>query len=299
MTKWRVGAIGPTELMIHPAVLIFSLYSLAIGHGMFFLIAAISILLHEAAHAGVAALLGAAPQSLELTPVGAVMRLQDERQLRSWQRGLMLLSGPLATWAICCLALWQPAGGMIPDNLRWMIFTGNLAILILNLLPVLPLDGGRLLTLLLEYFLPQIAADRVMRSLGYLAGTGLILLNIWCSAALGGWNLSLAFAGCCILYSANASTLTRAMDELRSFMNRKIMLENRGVVRTVTLTVLSTVTLRQIVRKLPGRRMIEVCCLQPGSQRVLGRLTEPELIEHYLNAPGAAIGDCVAPQGKD
>ena len=83
-----------------------------------------------------------------------------------------------------------------------------------------------MLGLLLEKLLPLRIARLTIRTTGMTVGVMMILLNIYASLRLNGWNLSLAFAGCCMLYTSSVATTTHAAAELRYFMDRKIGLEH-------------------------------------------------------------------------
>ncbi len=291
MTRWRVAAVGKTEIYLHLAMVLYAVYALLTGHGTFILIASASILLHEGAHAAVAALCGHAPARIELTPLGAVMRMEDEERLPPLKRCLMLLAGPCLTLCLCWLALRATACGWVEADTGRLMFMANLSVLLLNLLPVLPLDGGRIVTLILGLFLPPRITVRIMRGMTVLFGFTLIALNLWCSWKLGGWNLSLAFAGCCMLYSASVVHLTAAMEELRSYLDRKIHLEGRGFARVHCIAVLHNQPIRRLVKQLPHRRIACFCCLQAGSLKPVGWMTEFDLVQHYLQQPGAHFGE--------
>ncbi|MDD6050516.1 MAG: site-2 protease family protein [Clostridiales bacterium] len=289
MSRWRIATLGGTAVFLHPGVLLLALYAALIGHGWFMLTACLSILLHEAAHALTAAAFRHPPPSLELTPLGAVMRLEDTARLPLPKQTCVLLAGPGMTLLLSLAALYLTEAHLMPPAIGRMLLMCNLSILMMNLLPVLPLDGGQLLSVFLTAFMSLRRVHRVMRALGYIAGIGLIAGNIYASWHLGGWNLSLAFAGCCILYSTCIATTTQAMAELRAFMDRKIRLERKGCLVQTTLCALHTTPVRRLLGALPQRRMAEFVCIEAGSMRTLGRISESQLIQLYLSHPEATL----------
>lgn len=294
MRPWRISSLGATELRVHPVLPLYLAYVWLTGHGLFALLAFGSILLHELAHAACAAAFGQAPHGIEITPLGAVMRLEDESRLTPRRRATMLLAGPAMTSVLCALAVGMTRNGIIPLEVGRLLFLSNVSILLLNLLPALPLDGGRLATMLLGCLLPVQTAYRVMRVFTLTLGLAMIALNIYASWRLGGWNLSMAFAGCCLLYSAHAATTTQAMAEMRSFMDRKIMLEQRGMKKTVWISVMGNQPLRRLVKRLPQRRQGMYLIFEPGSMQLLGQLTEHELLQQYMSSPDATVKQALA-----
>lgn len=293
MIRWRIATIRNTDISIHPIVPIYLLYSAVIGHGQFMLIALVSILLHEAAHALVATCFGQPPRSIELTPLGAVMRLEDEARLPPFRRALMLLAGPGMTLLLCWSTLALSIKGVFPLIIGRMIFLSNLSILIMNLLPALPLDGGRLLTLVLASIAPMHLVHRIMRRIGRILGIGLILLNVYTSWRSGGWNLSLAFAGCCLLYSSVVSTTSQAMAELCYLMDRKIAFERKNKQTIHWLAVTSTMPLHKLVRVLPADKMVMFVGVEVGTMKLCGWLSESEVVQHYLRQPNSTYAEVV------
>ncbi len=296
MKRWRVLSIGNTDVFLHPAVIVYLGYGALTGHLSFMLFAFVSIVLHEAAHGVVSACLGQSPARIEITPLGAVMRLEDEEKLSPFKRMLMILAGPVMTLVLCWLAIMSVSHSFLTVQQGKMLFLSNLSILLLNLLPVLPLDGGRLLMLLLESVLPKNIAARVVRVISMSVGAGLILLNIVFSWRNGGWNLSLAFAGCCIIYSATVYTITHALSELRFFLDRKILIERKGSVKTKCVTALDSVPVCQLLRHLPPRQLTMFICMETGTGVVLGDVHETALIQSYLDKPGVLLGQVLKEQ---
>ena len=293
MKRWRMLTIGQTDILVHPAVLPFAAYAILLGHGMLWLMSMMSILVHEAAHALAAAAFGNVPAALELTPLGAVMLLEDELKLPPLKRAAMLLAGPTASLVMAGLALWLTDSSWLAPAVGSQLFLCNIAIVMINLLPVFPLDGGRLLHLLLAGLLPAQLASKIMRMLGGIVGIGLIMLNIIVSVRHGGWNLSLAFAGCTILYSTAAALTTEKLRELRVFMERKIALERRGYQPCRLLCAMGNYPLRRLLHALPGNRQVLCALLEPGSMALLGVISENQMIQHYLDWPGITLSEAL------
>lgn len=291
MSAWRILSLGTTEVRVHPVVPLYLTYACLVGHGLFTLLSLASILLHELAHAACAAAFGQAPNCIEITPLGAVMRLEDESKLPSLKRALMLLAGPAMTCVLCMLSIGMTRNVLISLETGRLLFLANLSILLLNLLPALPLDGGRLATLLLGCVLPLHMAHRVIRIVSTTLGLSMVALNVYTSWRLGGWNLSLAFAGCCLIYSAYAATTTQAMAELRSFMDRKILLERQGMLKTTWISVLENQPLRRLVKHLPRRRQGMYLIFSLGSMELLGQMTEHAMLQQYMSRPDATAKD--------
>lgn len=282
--RWRLFQVGGTAVWLHPAALMVAMYMIAAGFGTLLAVGTVSILLHESAHALMSACFGKPPEDIEITPLGALMRLDDDESFASMRRLLVLMAGPCMTLALCYLALFLTQAGRLPWEVGRQLFLCNAAMLFINLLPALPLDGGRAAAWLLSAIMPRETARMVMRAIGTALGLGCVGLNLWLSWRGGGWNLSLAAAGCFLMYSASRTTMSCAMAELRDFMDRKNILESRGTMSCRWVALSDEATLRQAVRCLHPRRYTMFC--------VSGNaLTEQEIMAAYLDDPTRVIGD--------
>lgn len=277
---------GRTAVWLHPAALLVAGYMVFTGYGMLMAVGMASILLHESAHALCSTCFGHPPEDVELTPLGALMRLDDDGALPPAQRLLVLLAGPAMTLLLCYLALLMTRSGALPFALGRQLFLCNAAMLTVNLLPALPLDGGRLMSWLLEALMPRETARAVMRAVGTGLGLLCVGLNLALSLRGGGWNLSLAAAGCFLMYSAARSTETGVMAALRDFMDRKSLLESRGAAPCRIVAVTGDTTLHAAVRCLRPRR-ITVFCL---GDRLL---SEQRIMAAYLDDSSRTVGEIV------
>ena len=266
-------------------MLVYFMYAAVTGHLCLFTVAILSVIGHEAAHALASTLLGARPSRVELTPMGAVLHQEDEILLSPMRRVVVLVAGPLCTLLLCWLAIILTQQGLLGIHIGRWLFVSNLGILLINLLPALPLDGGRLLLLLLQSMMPLQRACKVMVAIGKTIGIGLIVANIWCSYHLGGWNFSLGLAGCCILYGTEHAVTTRAMEELRALIDRKIRLERQRTLPMVWLAVLQHTPVRKLITAMPSNCHTAFMIIEEGSQRCIGWVDESEVIQAYLSNP--------------
>ena len=146
---------------------------------------------HELGHLIAVRALGGRVCRLRLTVVGAELSLDPEQPLSYGRECLAALAGPLANLLLAGLAMQG----------RLFLLAGlSLGQGLFNLLPILPLDGGRCLYFLLTGLLDGALADRALRltsaiAAGLLLGAGLVLgrqfgnltlliTSLWLSAGL-------------------------------------------------------------------------------------------------------------------
>ncbi|MBV7409162.1 metalloprotease [Maritimibacter sp. DP1N21-5] len=147
-----------------------------------FLILMISIVLHELGHAWACKVQRIPVREVVVFGGGGYCR--PGRALTRREDEFVTTVGPvvnLALWAI--LSLVAP---MASGPLAWGLYVGaslNLFLAIFNMLPVLPLDGGRLTLLGLLRFLPGRPAHRVA---GFVGLVVCVLWALWVALAIFG-----------------------------------------------------------------------------------------------------------------
>ena len=140
----------------------------------------LACVLHELGHVAAATVMGGRVEALSLTVVGAELRIDYRAPLTYLQDSLVALAGPAANllWGAAALALHLELAAML-----------TLAIGAFNLLPISPLDGGRVVHGLLANRLDPDWADRLMTVMsGCLVG---ILVGVGAVAAIHYANITL------------------------------------------------------------------------------------------------------------
>lgn len=145
--------------------------------GVFLILAVFGcVVLHEFGHALMARRFGVPTKDITLYPIGGVARLQQIPE-HPTQELLIALAGPAVNVVIAALiwlgsaALGVPLGrptglaeplGHFWPNLFWI----NVILVVFNLLPAFPMDGGRVLRALLAYRLEYARATQIAAGVG-------------------------------------------------------------------------------------------------------------------------------------
>jgi Zn-dependent protease/CBS domain-containing protein len=175
-----------------------------IAAGLFFA----SLLAHELGHAVTARREGMELDGITLWLFGGVARFKGQFPSAGAELRIAL-AGPfvsLVIGVVCSLLAWAIAlPGGVDGVLAWIGYV-NLILLVFNLLPALPLDGGRVLRALLwgaraDFAWATNVAAAIGRGFGYLLIAGGIALFAFQGAFGGAW---LAFIGWFLLGAATA-----------------------------------------------------------------------------------------------
>ncbi len=145
-----------------------------------------SVLLHEAGHALVARRYGVEVKEIRLWFLGGVAQFDDMPRQRGAE-AVVAIVGPIVSFAIGFVLL-RLAPALVGSGAVFMVvaYLGvtNVALALFNLLPAIPLDGGRVLRSVLALALPReratIVATSVSAAMAVLLGLyGFFTMQLW------------------------------------------------------------------------------------------------------------------------
>jgi len=164
---------------------------------------ALSLLVHELGHYITGTLLGERIVGLELTPFGGILSYMPGETPHKGIRGILVaVSGPLANGLLLVLSSFEKIIPGLPAELRQEIILANLAMIALNMLPVLPLDGGQILFCVGYYLFPIGILITVLSYAGAIVGFLFLSIPVWFCLKRGSFNCSLFIIGLYLVMNA-------------------------------------------------------------------------------------------------
>lgn len=208
-----------THLHIDWLMLLFPCIAAALGEGRMAALLMLSLFAHEAAHLAAARALRVPIHMLRLTPFGGMAQIENPYAVSAARLILISVAGPGANLLLILLAAalchWQLLSSFLSAELIQI----NAMLMLFNLLPALPLDGGRILYALLSMFIPRRRAVEAGILIGRILAALLILLALWGCAVYHHLNLSPVFAALFLLASARDERTSLTDSRLRTLLD--------------------------------------------------------------------------------
>lgn len=183
---------------------------------LFVLLIFLCVVLHEFGHALAARRYGIKTHDITLLPIGGVARLEKMPD-KPGEEVVVALAGP-AVNIIIAIALWIAIGlfGGIPKPemmeqmrtpLLLRLFTVNIWLVLFNMIPAFPMDGGRVFRAVLAMRMNYARATHVAASVGQAVAFVFFIIGLW-------WNPMLLLIAVFIYFGASSEAAFARMKSI-------------------------------------------------------------------------------------
>ncbi|MCQ2559349.1 MAG: M50 family metallopeptidase [Clostridia bacterium] len=273
----RLFCLAGISFSVNPFFLgMLALFALAglLGQG---LLAFGVVLLHELAHIGAAYRLGLRFSEIELLPFGGVAKTEEELALDPGREALVALAGPASNFLLIALA-W---GGHNYHFWSWescrFFWHLNLSMAVFNLLPLLPLDGGRIYRAGLAGKVGLKKATLKAAVWGQAGGLIIAVLGI-VGLILKIWGLEIFMLGAFLFYAAGKEKKALAYLWLKYLLQKEQELERAKMLPAFWGVVGEQVVLGEIVQNFLPRRF-NLVLVNGADCRIKGMVGENKLLQ--------------------
>ncbi|MCH5279630.1 MAG: M50 family metallopeptidase [Christensenellaceae bacterium] len=235
-----------------------------------------SLTMHEFAHAVMAERLGSRIHSMELQPFGFIARLQNS-PATAGDAIAISTAGPMASlfMAMSAAGIMYLTNDIRPILSQFAAF--NLSLGLINLIPVLPLDGGRLFAAIFERRLGKVRAVRLFAAFGGVFGATCALFGILLIAK-GIANPSPLITGIFVMLAAFAERKTVAISGAKSKLMQGATLRSGRALTVHTTAMSANTTVRDALRTVTNSGY-NVIILLDSSCRSIGTIDEGVLFD--------------------
>lgn len=164
---------------IHPILIIFIFISLITGTFVHLFILFAIVIIHEIGHFLAASYYKWRIHSIVLWVFGGVMKTEEAGNRPIKEDIIVTVAGPLQHGIIFLFIFSLASLDMIPLSIIQTAYQYNTILFLFNLLPIYPLDGGKLLFLILSYFIPFKQAHRFTIYFSIITCSSIVLLQLF------------------------------------------------------------------------------------------------------------------------
>lgn len=193
------GWLG-VRFRLHPLFVLLLLLSVLTGRFLEILMLFGIVLIHELGHAAMAKQLGWRVREVLLTPFGGVAVTDEDGSVPAREEALVAAAGPAMNVLMIGFAYAMTAAGVWTHAWTEQFAKANAILLLFNLLPILPLDGGKLLRVCVGWAIPYYRTLRTT-ALWSLAASALLVVAASLRYGQAGWATSAAMIGAFLLYA--------------------------------------------------------------------------------------------------
>lgn len=279
MRSWLLFKSKNLEIALHPFFLLFVFLWLLAGLPLESFLLFLLVLGHELAHLLAAKLYGIKIKKIELLPFGGVGYLSQPLETNPRAEFFVAVAGP-AFNLVVALFMWNYGAGtyfaFAGDSLPSFLLRANIFLFFFNLLPGLPLDGGRMLRASLSPRLGFFGATEKAALCGKVLGIFFASLGI----ALSYYDymqLTLSLMGLFLYYAAGREQQSTVYVFLRYLLRKEKMLRKARVLKSEQLVALENTTVLEVLKQFKPARYHQVIVLN-RSMRVLELLSESQIL---------------------
>lgn len=253
------------------------------------LVAFLVIVLHELSHAALAEAYGLSVERMEIWPFGGIARISGLSSQEGEVEAMVAVAGPLQNFLLAALASVGAPFFPVPASLTNAFIAWNLGLGCLNLLPVAPLDGGRLARIYLTRRWGRARAEAFVREGGLWLARGLFAVALG-AAAFGRPPVALAVFALFLYWGARKIEPLASYLRVRDLALRSLWFQRRPIWPLDDLAVRETTPLGRVLAIMRPMHYHRVTVLDP-ELRPLGVLEERDLSRALERlGPDVAVG---------
>ncbi len=281
---WIYKDFGKLKLSINLLILVFAAVAFITGTLPEYLLTLLSITLHEAGHAATVILSGGKIYNVRVMPVGLNAEM-DNGYCSKLNRLIIYFAGPLVSFGLAGILKVLLLVGFTNPYVIVMLYT-NLYLAVFNMLPVFPLDGGRIFVELAAAKSGLIRAGKRMKQISVLLSVIIIAVGLVSLYTDSKRSICLIIIGIYIFMYLGANKEETALMNIKSLLFRKARVIRKGIYPVREIVVLKTVKLTEVIKAMDYVDRFHMVNILDENLRVIMVMTEQEIIDAVVrNAP--------------
>ncbi len=286
------GRLGATQVRVHVTFMAVAVVMAASGYFWHLIVLVGSLLFHEFGHIAAASWMGAEISEIQVWPFGATARLERSWQLTPPAESLVAFMGPFNSGILLGLASAIERGFVETRGISLtaefpllnLLIRTNLGLMLVNLIPCLPLDGGRILRSQVSLKVGYVESTKKVATFGICCGTGMILLGLAGILLARQWQVLWQLAlivGPLVIWGAMEEKSGASSSNFMEVITRTDRLRQRKAIPVQEIMVPGDARVSEVITRLRPSRY-NVILVAGRHMGVLGKVTETKLLEAFF-----------------
>ncbi|HHV65148.1 MAG TPA: peptidase M50 [Peptococcaceae bacterium] len=271
------------KLRIHPTFLVLLLLCVFGGQIARAFLVFTLVILHELAHIMAARGFGIKVRSIELYPYGGSAVLEDTFEGKRKEEIIIALAGPASNFALLLLVQYLRWEGLFNNHWASEMVKINFWLACFNLLPVLPLDGGRIVRAFFSRSCGFVRTTKFLAAAGKWLGGIFVVLGLFLQA-YGSffYEPGLFIVLGIFFWLGSGKELANArIVFLKQLCRKKEQLLRQGLMPSSSLTVSKSTRLGKIIDEFSTDRYCLISVLGE-KDKIEKTLSETEIVQGML-----------------
>lgn len=244
------------------------------------MIVIIIIILHELSHSVVAICYGTKIREIEIFPFGAVAKTENYFELDPFKEIIISIVGPVSNFIMLIIGIIVEFHIKAQIDLIYFFIFSNLTIGLFNILPILPLDGGRILRAYINSKTGFKKATQIVIRISKM----IVISMFFCGIYLGVKSFENFFiSGIAIFlyFKINKEKEMMGYTFIYQIVMKKKQLLDKGIMDVKYLTALERVELKKVFKEFSSSKYHFITVINDKG-KVLGNISESEILDAMI-----------------
>lgn len=260
-------------------ILIFSMF---FNYFTQLLVLIVVILVHELAHCYACMYYGIGISEIKIFVFGGVAKFRGYVEENPKQEAVIALAGPLLNFISVAIILLVVNRFSIGENHIVQLFlTANMVIGAFNLIPILPLDGGRIVRGIMGYYFGIRKATYIIIRLGYCICILFFVIGTYAALVYNIEYIFISFLFVYIFFSTRGEKEKIDLIFAKNLVLRKKSLFNEGIMDVKHIVAMESINIKNIFDEFTLEQYC-IITITDAEGKVIGNLSESEVIDAVI-----------------
>lgn len=238
------------------------------------------IIIHELFHIIAALTSGAKLCSIRILPIGLNAQIDDSR-LSKTSKVFIYMAGPCINLIFAIFIYILYACHFVSKELILGVYI-NMWLAFFNLLPILPLDGGKIAMELLADRFGLFRASKQIRKISVFLSIIIICIGLVLFKQ-SIYNVSLVLIGIYIMLCIKGIEKETAFMNIKNIIFRRSRLVTKGIFPVRVIVVMQNIKLSEVIKVIDYANMFHIVNILDQQLRIIKVMTEQEILDALMS----------------